>query len=198
MSPLVRHRPQPRLAFLVALLGLSISVLAPTPPLAAQEGDSGEDLGFFESRDLLSRADDLLEAGDAAAAEVLYERVIAGVDEGTKRRARALLGAALAELSRDAAERDVDAAREHLRAYASAPDAEREVIARVLLGVLGRPEPEAETSPPPPPPRRAEPTGPTEADIASLQARIAELEAQLEQKNELIEELRKIVVEGGG
>lgn len=194
MSPLTSRRPRP-FPSLLALFGLLL-LFVPAAPLVAQ--DEGEDLGFFESRNLLSRADELLAAGNAVGAEQLYEQVIAGVGEGTKRRARALLGAALAELSREAAVRDVDAARQHLRDYSSAAEAERDVTVRVLLGLLGTPEPEAESAPSPPPPPRAEPSGPTEADIASLRARIADLEARLEQKNDLIEELRKIVVEGGG
>lgn len=167
-----------------------------------------DDLGFFASRRILSDAGDALASGKLDTAVDLYTQVIEGTDEGKGRHAQALLGAAVAELGRPNA--DVAAARKHLDAYVASYEAEQKGVARALLQLL---EPERTNEgrasrPEAPALAGGEPSGdgdggdsaPAEAAerIAALERQLAAARRTIAEKEQLIEELRKIVVEGDG
>lgn len=178
-------------------LALVACLAAPAAPLLA------DDLGFFESRRILSDADDALIAGRLDEAAELYTRVVEGTESGKGRHARALLGAAVAELSQNYAR--FDAARGHLEAFLEDPaaDPDEKAVARSLRRMLERAQatagsPETPPPAPPEPPAAAAEEAGEGARIARLERQLAAARQEIAEKEKVIEELRKIVVEGGG
>lgn len=161
-----------------------------------------DDLGFFEQRRVLSDAEDALAAGRYEQAVELFGQVVEGTDADNGRHAQALLGAALAELGHEAG--DADAARRHLAAYLANGEAEQKAVAKALQQTLERVAEAAEPAPTPPVEPEPEPEPKVEEEngsakrIASLERQLASARAEIAEKEKVIEQLRKIVVDEGG
>lgn len=179
----------------LAVVSLLAACLVAAAPAVA------DDLGFFEQRRVLSDAEDALAAGRYEQAVDLFGQVVEGTDADNARHAQALLGSALAELGHEAG--DADAARRHLTAYLANSEAEQKAVAKALQQTLER---AAEASKPAPPPAAPEPEPEPEAEeedgsakrIASLERQLASARAEIAEKEKVIEQLRKIVVDEGG
>lgn len=192
------HRSSLRLHRPVAALA-AVSLVAAACFLVVPQAVA-DDLGFFEQRRVLSDAEGALAAGRYEQAGELFGRVISGTDADNGRHVQALLGAALAELGHD--EGDVDAARGHLEAYLASGEAEQRTVARAMQQLLERAAEASKPAPAPPKPAPApevvEAKDGSADRIASLERQLASARAEIAEKEQVIEELRKIVVEEGG
>ncbi|MCG8462087.1 MAG: hypothetical protein MI919_37870 [Holophagales bacterium] len=173
-------------------------------PLAAE----GASVGWFESMRIERQAQAALAAGEGAAASEAFGRLIGGLETGKKRHGRALHGAALAELQKPEAERDLDLARLWLdRFLADYPSHSDRAAARSLRNALTAPapKPEKRPAPPPAPPAPASEDPETNARVEVLESRIAQLRAELAatqeelaKKDEALRKLKEVVVGGDG
>ncbi|MEM1206239.1 MAG: hypothetical protein AAGN66_23610 [Acidobacteriota bacterium] len=197
------------------VMALSFGLLAPCVVDAAV-------LGGLQARRLLSKADTALGEGRANEALQLYLELTESEDIGDERRGRALYGAAMAELARPDAERNVEAARQRLATYReSFPDGDRRLEVAVLDGLLEDIDAIAE--------RKRESIRELEATVGQLQKMAEDQEeeqqkvgesleqamerlersvrslrselkaakAELAKKDEALEKLKQVVVEGG-
>lgn len=194
----------------LGLRAIAVVALALACGWALPASADDDRVGFFEARRLASQAEDALAAGQGEDAAELYQRLVDGLDADSRRRADALYGRALAELTRPESARDVALLRASLDQLASSyPDHDRAVDARAMIALL-------DVEPPDPAPIAVVPAEPEPAEpevvevvddervaqlqsrVRSLQKQLAEAREELEQKEEALSKLKELVVEGGG
>ncbi|MEM9553363.1 MAG: hypothetical protein AAGC60_03830 [Acidobacteriota bacterium] len=196
-------------ATLAALLLLSLGGCrssAMNPPDSASAVTGSQQVSWLAVGGLLRDADAALEVHSWERAESLYLQVADGRPRSDSRRAKALWGAAIAEIAQPAAERELGLARARLDALLTAyPERDEAVAARALRDLLDLRTAETEPAVPPPvpPPVSEDVTVESDAEralrlqVARLERELAEAEAALAEKEAALETLKQAIVGDG-